>query len=271
MRQDGLDPFSALRLHRGDLVALIGGGGKTTLMFAICAAAHERGLTAVATTTTRLHWIDDEEHNRHWVVASEFQDPISAVLQLLRSKGHAVLVRDRGEIRTKLLGYSPEELSKLRGLCPADLWAVEADGSRGRPLKAPIAHEPIIPNGATVVILVVGMDVVGSRLSERNVHRYERVAELLGTEPGVCIGADDVARVVNHRAGYLARIPAGARRVLYLSKIGKKDHREAAMAVSAMVDRTSWPEVYMGEVLDGEPRVEPLERQGKASEPFPFF
>ena len=59
------------------------------------------------------------------------------------------------------------------------LIAVEGDGSRRRPVKAPAPHEPVIPDCTTHLVPIVGLDALGLPLAEPYVHRPERMRALL--------------------------------------------------------------------------------------------
>ena len=53
--------FDALNLKQGDIVAIVGGGGKTSTMFAISQEAQQIQLKTVLTTTTRIYSPADTE------------------------------------------------------------------------------------------------------------------------------------------------------------------------------------------------------------------
>ena len=57
----------------------------------------------------------------------------------------------------KFQGLSPERVDDLRG--EADLVLVEADGARGRSLKVPADHEPVLPASTTLLLVVAAIDV----------------------------------------------------------------------------------------------------------------
>lgn len=46
--------YNAFGLRRGDLLSLVGAGGKTTLMFRLAAEAKALGLRVLVTTSTRI-------------------------------------------------------------------------------------------------------------------------------------------------------------------------------------------------------------------------
>ena len=56
----------------------------------------------------------------------------------------------------KLVGLGREALDAIHRAGLFDIILVEADGSRGKPLKAPAPHEPVLPSKAACVVAVVG-------------------------------------------------------------------------------------------------------------------
>jgi probable selenium-dependent hydroxylase accessory protein YqeC len=69
------------------------------------------------------------------------------------------------------VGYFTRPLSQI--------YTIEADGSRGHPLKAHAAHEPLIPKQAERILYVVGADGIGKKVIEA-AHRPELYAKKTG-------------------------------------------------------------------------------------------
>ena len=82
------------------------------------------------------------------------------------------------------------ELSKL-----ADYVLVEADGSRQLPIKAHANYEPVIPEGTTQKIYVIGIDGVGKKIS-RACHRPELFCTLTGCELENLLTPDLIAEAI---------------------------------------------------------------------------
>ncbi|MBW7883801.1 MAG: putative selenium-dependent hydroxylase accessory protein YqeC [Caldilineaceae bacterium] len=57
---------------------------------------------------------------------------------------------------------------------------VEADGSKMRPVKAPAAHEPVLPATTSVLVPAMGIDALGAPIDAVHVHRPDRVRAVLG-------------------------------------------------------------------------------------------
>lgn len=179
--------------HRA--VALVGGGGKTTLLCALAREAREAGRTVVVTTTTHM-WL----HPRLPLTGWTGEEPLRAALD------------QQGIV---LLGQ-PVPGGKLTGagdlaacLRAADVVLIEADGSRGLPLKAPADYEPAIPPQADGVIAVAGADCVGRPIGEI-CHRPERVCALLNRSAEDLVTPSDAAAVLASPAGGRKCVPAGA-------------------------------------------------------------
>ena len=148
---------------RTGVTALIGGGGKTTLMETLARELQSRG-TVVLCTSTRIRRPAD------FPVVEE--GGAAAVREALERWGAvcAGQAAEAGKLREPELSF--DALSML-----ADYVIVEADGSRGLPLKAHEPHEPVIPACTGNTVLVVGAS--GFLRPIREVcHRPERYAAL---------------------------------------------------------------------------------------------
>lgn len=151
------------------LTALIGGGGKTTAMYLLARELCRRG-TVICCTSTRIL------PPPHLPVLSG--DSRAAVGQALAEAGCVCLGAPAPEGK---LGPPALDMAALPGL--ADYVLVEADGSRGLPLKAHLPHEPVIPDCAAQTVLLAGASGFGRPIREA-VHRPERYCALSGASPG---------------------------------------------------------------------------------------
>lgn len=161
-------------------MAFTGGGGKTSLALSVAKELEREGRPAVVTTTTRI-W--PPEAGEPPLVLLEGSADLSRVASALAA-GHSVWVGERIDPATgKVVGVDPAMVAHLRSL-GAGAVLVEADGSAGRPLKAPADHEPVIPHCADLVVPVAGATALGRPLAPPAVHRPDRVAGAAGLAPG---------------------------------------------------------------------------------------
>jgi probable selenium-dependent hydroxylase accessory protein YqeC len=239
----------ALGIGRGDVVALVGAGGKTTLLHRVAAEARASGLRVLATTTT--HTASAPEELTGPVVFEEDGDPEASLLEALHRHGRATLLGRR--IRPdKLEGPRPERVDAVHEA--ADLVLVEADGARGRSLKAPAPHEPVLPASTTVLVVLVGLDALGCPLDAVRVHRLEILAAAVGRAVGETIDEDLVAAALLHPLGYLSRVPPGARTAVFLNKAETAPALAAAERLARRL-REGYGLVAAGAARGGEVRV----------------
>jgi molybdenum cofactor cytidylyltransferase len=95
---------------------------------------------------------------------------------------------------------------------------IEADGSRGKPLKAWAAHEPPIPSFAELIVQVVGLHGLGKPLSGEYVHRAELFSRISGLRMQEPVTPAALVQVLTQPDGGLKNIPAEARRAVLLNQ-----------------------------------------------------
>ena len=127
--------------------AVVGSGGKTTLIHRLAAEARARGQKVLVTTTTHMRIEPDT------LLTGE----AAPILRALEERGYAMAGVREGE---KIRALPPEV---YRAACAgADLVLVEADGSRGLPLKFPGEQEPVIPDNTDEILVVCGLGGLGN-------------------------------------------------------------------------------------------------------------
>ena len=189
----------ALGLGRRSLVALVGGGGKTTLLFALGRNLPARTLL---TTTTRMG--RDRTGGFGCLIGPTDDDLASAF-----DRDDAVLAWRTTDER-KALGYPPEEVDRWFATGAADHIVVEADGARRRPFTAPAPWEPPIPESSTHVVACIGADALGYVIADR-VHRPLRVAAAAGCSPYERLTPARAAAALTSPVGMMKNVPVSAR------------------------------------------------------------
>ena len=189
----------ALGLGRRSLVALVGGGGKTTLLFALGRNLPARTLL---TTTTRMG--RDRTGGFGCLIGPTDDDLASAF-----DRDDAVLAWRTTDER-KALGYPPEEVDRWFATGAADHIVVEADGARRRPFTAPAPWEPPIPESSTHVVACIGADALGYVIADR-VHRPLRVAAAAGCSPYERLTPLRAAAALTSEVGMMKNVPRSAR------------------------------------------------------------
>jgi probable selenium-dependent hydroxylase accessory protein YqeC len=245
-----MDLFEAFAIKKGDIVALVGAGGKTALMFALAREAAKRGERVLITTTTRIYHPGEVTG---WPVVLA-ADP-GVLKESVKALAHAAIVVAGAGVdeHNKLMGVSPEVADELAVIGGFDLLLAEADGSAGRPFKGPRDGEPVIPAGSTLVIPVVGVDCLGKSIDSGSVHRPEVVAELMGVASGETVTPEIVAGVLLHSRGYRKNIPAGCRWVPFISKVRDAHELRQAGKIASLLGLGGARRVVMGAALETVP------------------
>jgi probable selenium-dependent hydroxylase accessory protein YqeC len=143
----------------------------------------------------------------------------------MKETGYATVL-GRRERPDKINGLGGPRVDALGG--SADLLVVECDGARGRSLKVPAPHEPVLPRSTTVVVVVAALDVLGQPLDDALVHRVELVAAAARRAPGQIVDDDAFASALTHAEGYPARLNPRMRAAVFLNKAEDAAARAAA-------------------------------------------
>lgn len=215
------------------VTALVGGGGKTSLMYSLAAEMVERGKKVVTSTTTKI--CAPEFKESPCLILLKDDPTLRGLPDSLREFGQVTVGASVDASTGKLTGI--DSVSIERCLESADHVIVEADGSARRSIKAPEAWEPVIPPSANLVVAVVGMDCIGKPVSDQSVFRWERFTQITGLRNGDIITPMSVARLLAHPEGGLKGVPTSADLVVFLNKKDLvKDERVLEETVAAVLD-----------------------------------
>ena len=210
----------------GAVIAIVGGGGKTSALFTLAEELAMGGPGADGVITTTTHIVDPRsEEGRSFdqlLLDPTLANPAGVDDLPTWPQGPPQAGRGRrtvlaaGSEGGRLQGIHPSWVEVLRKVWPFVL--VEADGSRRRPIKAPADHEPVLPSRPDLVLGLVGLDCLGQPMDEGVVHRPERFGPLTGATPGAPILLEHIGALCRSPQGLFKDAPPEARRVLILNK-----------------------------------------------------
>ena len=109
---------------------------------------------------------------------------------------------------------------------------IEADGSRGKPLKAWAEHEPPIPSFVDLVVQVVGLSGVGKPLIEEYVHRVDIFSGLSGLDLEQMITPEALVQVLVHREGAARKFPPQVKKIALLNQADTPGLQSLAQGLS---------------------------------------
>ena len=156
-------PFLKEKNH---VVSIIGGGGKTTLLYEMAGFCVKNDQKVLVTTSTHTYRPPKEWHDQS----------LEAVERKFRT-GRAAIIGSACRDTEKLSMPETELFEAARK--KADLTLIEADGARHLPCKAPAEHEPALLSSSDLVIGVTGLSALGQPLG-KDCFRAEQQKDLKG-------------------------------------------------------------------------------------------
>lgn len=216
-------------------IALFGGGGKTSLLYQLGRELARQYNRVLLTSIVKAG-----PSPNFPIVLLKPDNPVENLF-----KDHLPLYLLKKQIGIdKYQGFTPAELESL--LLDTDTTVFEADGARDLPLKAHNETDPTIPLFASHVVILVGADVIGSKMSDGKVHRPEIFKSLWHIDDTTTIDVELVAEVVTSDKGYLSKIPEPVSKIYFVNKADA--YPEEAQSLGESISLTTSLPVYFGSV-----------------------
>ena len=198
---------------RPGVTAVIGGGGKTTLLRTLGAELAAEGARVLLCATTKLFPFEDLPN-----LPNPTEEALAEALESRRLACAGTPVPGTGKL-------TAPDIPMARLAALADYVLAEADGAAGRPLKAHAPHEPVIPPEAGQTVCVVGASGFGRPIGEA-AHRpalYARLAGAAETDPA---GPETEAAVL---------LAEGLHSRVFLNQVKTAEDRRRAAALAALL------------------------------------
>lgn len=211
-------------------VSLVGGGGKSTLMYFMAKTCAKQGKKVLVTTTTNIFMPDPAIYAR---TAEE--------AEALWAQGKVAVIGTPIPGKEKL--KMPEEGLLEELLRKADVAFLEADGAKHYPTKVPKTGEPVLHEKSDLVIGVFGLSAIGKPLKEV-CFRLEEAMELLGVEEDHILTEEDAAIILSSPRGTMKDV--GDRRYcVVLNQCDDGKRRRSGNEIAARLALLDVPQVVM--------------------------
>ncbi len=197
------------------LISLVGAGGKTTTMYTLASELAGKNERVITTTTTNIFFPRPGETDTFIVAA--------ATPMLIKMVQAAWKQHRRITVASKMLGagkvgaLEPDQPYELLTKSGASAVIVETDGARHRMIKAPAAHEPVVPPQTTIALLLMSAEAINQPLNSEVAHRPERIAAVLDIQQGDILTPALIATLMTSQQGALKNIPAAAQVYLLIT------------------------------------------------------
>lgn len=226
-----------LDLNTGDVVSIVGAGGKTSLMLAI--AEELRDSRVLVTTSTKIF---TPKVNEYDFISTDSD----CKNDLKYSKSPGIYVLGKGIANdNKILGIDDDILQQQFGYY--DYILIEADGSRRKPVKGWNADEPVILKGTNKTIGVLCIKVIGTAAKEENVHRVDKFREITGCGVDNPISVEDMVRLILHRKGLFKN--ALGEKILFINQVEDEFDSHNAEEIIEHIRRCN--PLYIDKIISG--------------------
>lgn len=215
-----------ITLNENELICFVGAGGKTTALFMLAKELKACKKRVLITTTTAIYSPDENHYDE--VVLDRAENPD---IMTKRINPCVCVLGSEITAENKLLGVDKEYITQLFLEEVFDYLLVEADGSRQRSIKAPADHEPVIPNGTSKVVGVIGLDILGTQIDGASVHRPECFCRVTGRTMGERIDEEAIKKLILEPEGLFKTVPERARKYVLFNKADNRKREKAAMGV----------------------------------------
>ncbi len=225
-----------LGLPSGCRAALVGSGGKTSLLFYL--AAQYTGDSVLVSTTTKIGQPQPGQVTRF--LEGE------AVLAAPPLPGVTLAGCSQGR---KISSLAPEVLRQAAARYGEVF--LESDGSRQLPLKGWAEHEPVVPAWVSHTVGILPVWPLGRPASEELVHRFPQFCTLTGVQPRQVLQPVHLARAIAGQWGKGLFTTAAGRNILFFSQVESPEALRLAQEVLALVPqecRQSLARVVAGSV-----------------------
>jgi molybdenum cofactor cytidylyltransferase len=158
----------------------------------------------------------------------------------------------------RVQGADPAHIQSLLDAVDSDVLLIEADTSNSLPVKAPYAHEPVIPAGTTLVIPVVSFGAYGKPLDEENIYNARAIIDRYGFPEGAAVKSAWLAQILRDETIGLRGVPDRVRVVAFLNQTPVKGYgRFRARVVAQLAMRSNRISgVVLGEIRGAQPVYE---------------
>ena len=220
------------------VVAIVGAGGKTTCLRRLQLECKKLGIKAVAGTTTHIQY----ERNETFLDRPDR----NAAREILGKTGTLWMGEPVSDWKCKGL---PESFYREL-LADGVRLLLEADGAKGRPVKAPRDGEPVILPETDWVLAVYGLDAVGQPAKDVCC-RVEQVCAILEKRETDALTAADLAKLACSPRGGRKGVQPGMRYAVLFNKADTPE-REAAAQEAARAIQNGADAVLMAAHLTGQ-------------------
>ncbi len=210
-------------IKKGDIVSIVGSGGKTTLMFEL-AKELKTQYKVLVTTSTKIY--EPSYDDCDYLYTNIEQYTKSKYLSKQKENSVTVISKNVDLNKNKLIGINDECLDLV--IDDFDIILVEADGSRNLPLKGWKEHEPPILLKTNKTIGVIPVDMINKKINKDCVYGFEEFIKIIGDTS--YLDKQAIGKICSSKAGIFKN--SRGKLYLYINKVDDKKLIEDSLNLS---------------------------------------
>lgn len=227
-----------LNLKKGDVISIVGAGGKTTFMYSL--AEELRGENKVlVTTTTKIYM----PHNKYYDFVAINENNFNKY-NCEKANGVYLYGSHLNE-ENKIIGLDTELLKAQ--LPYFDYVLVEADGSKRKSIKGWKDDEPVISKDTHKTIGILSIDALGKKVNTENIHRLCEFESITNSKENEIITEKQLTSLVFHNKGLFK--DAIGEKVLFINKVDGKNELILAKRLAANILENNYN--YVDKIIIG--------------------
>lgn len=213
-----------LEKESNPIISVVGAGGKTSTIEAIALEYKTICKKAIVTTTTHMYQPDK------WPWCKE--ESLEMVNRYLEEE--KVLWIGLPYQERKIMSPHLPFLNRIKEYKVPLL--IEADGAKRLPFKVPSKNEPVILQGSTMVIGILGMDALCKPIKEVSFNS-ELTANYLGKSEDDFLTKEDFVNVIRSCQGLKKGVTQGMKYVVILNKVDDESKQSQGLMIRTMLQK----------------------------------
>lgn len=250
------------------VIALVGGGGKTSSAFWLAEQFKLKGHSVFVSTTTKMYFPEKNQADNFIYLENDDTQQITHKLNKFSEPGITFvykkeIIRDNKNSKNKVLGVTTELIDKIKNDSPFTVFIIESDGAKHKPIKAPDGHEPCIPISSDMVIGVTGAEAIHTQATPERIHRWNLFSALTQCSEGDLVDHRVLRNLIEHRHGLFKSAPEKAIKIWLINKIDlATNYKEIdQLAHQILGNTTELDAIWLASMKDRAPIKDVLMRE----------
>lgn len=172
-----LNTHDLFNIEMGNIISIVGSGGKTTLLLFL-AAELSHNYNVLVTTSAKIFKPSINQYDSIFTNVESFINS-----NLINKNNITVISKSINESNNKLIGIDDNDLEKLINYF--DVILIEADGSNKLPLKGWKNHEPPVLKKTNKIIGIIPVSVLGRNIDNSFIYGYDEFKKIAGNNSQV--------------------------------------------------------------------------------------